>query len=320
MIGLLVACALAVAGEVSAAGERCQAGQLRLSASFYGEAGGQFTQTLTFTNTGARACSLEGWPSLHVTDRAGRSKPASVIEVVQGHPSSRPFQTVVLHAGGAASFDVFGADWNALANRACPKTSALLVAASDVWPLRVAVALPHCGPFYVAPLILGRTDRDAWSTVWARRWCRIQQFSVSLGRRVSEATGQHTVALRLTNRGSACTLFGNPALWFDDAHGRIAFQLRTGTDQMITAAYALPVRVGAGGSAWVVFNHYRCDFGVRRAASTIRIGLQDAAYTSTIKIDLHSPYERVDFCGKGDPGSTITVAPFEPTLLAALHR
>jgi len=37
-----------------------------------------------------------------------------------------------------------------------------------------------------------------------------------------------------------------------------------------------------------------------------------------VKVD--NPYSMVDNCGRGDPGSTITVAPFEPTLTAAFHH
>ena len=168
-------------------------------------------------------------------------------------------------------------------------------------------------------MITGRTDHDSWSMVWAKRWCRIQQFAVTIGPRISEATGQHTLALRLTNHGSSCTLFGIPVLWFEDVHGRIPFQIRTGGDQMITPTTALPVQVRTDGSAWVVINHYRCDLGDKGAASTIRIGLT-AAYTDTAHVAVPNPYEHVAYCGKGDPGSTITVAPFEPTLAAAFRR
>ncbi len=147
----------------------------------------------------------------------------------------------------------------------------------------MTVSLPHCSAFYVAPVIAGKTDHDSWSVVWAKRWCRIQQFTVTIGRRISEATGQHTFALRLTNRGSACTLFGTPALWFEDTHGQIPFQLRGGTDQMIAATDPLPVQVRQGGSAWVVFNHYRCDLGPQRRANMIRIALSGAAYTRLLR-------------------------------------
>jgi hypothetical protein len=89
---------------------------------------------------------------------------------------------------------------------------------------------------------------------------------------------------------------------------------------MIAAPYALPVQVRRRGSAWVVINHYRCDLGPKRAATVIRIGVQGAAYADTISVKVSNPYSMVDYCGKGDPGSTITVAPFEPTLLAAFHH
>jgi hypothetical protein len=298
----------------------CKAAQLRLRPTFYGEAGGQFVQTFTFTNTSQGSCQLAGWPTLRLVDASGKSEVAPTIRVVQGQPVTRPFRTVVVQPGRAAAFDVFGADFDALANRACPKTRGFLVTPPGVAPSRVAVSVPFCGPFDVAPIIAGSTDHNAWSTIWVKRWCRIQQFSVSIGRRISEATGQHTLALRLTNHGSECTVYGTPAIWFEDARGRIPFTVRTGTDQMIAARYALPVRVPTDRSAWVVFNHYRCDVGVKRAANIIRIGLQDAVYTKTITVHLANPYSLVDYCGKGDPGSTITVAPFEPTLTAAFHH
>ena len=106
----------------------CQSQHLRLRASFYGEAGGQFVQTFTATSAGTTRCRLEGWPTLRLRNASGRTEAAPSIRVVQGRPSSQPFGTVTLQPGGAASFDVFGADFNAVANRACPKTHALLVA------------------------------------------------------------------------------------------------------------------------------------------------------------------------------------------------
>jgi hypothetical protein len=80
------------------------------------------------------------------------------------------------------------------------------------------------------------------------------------------------------------------------------------------------VHVRARGIAYVVINHYLCDLGDKRAAGTIRIGLDGAAYGNTVRHVMRDPYEKVEYCGKGDPGSTITVAPFEPTATAALRR
>jgi len=313
--------ALAVASSRAVASvPTCESQHVRLRATFYGEAGGQFVQTFTATNTGTALCRLAGWPTLALRDASGKTHAAPSVRVVQGRPSSQPFRTVTLHPGGAASFDVFGADFDAVANRACPKTHTLLVSLPSAEPQPVTVALPDCGAFYIAPMIAGRTDHDSWSTVWAERWCRIRQFAVVVGPGISEATGQHTLALRLTNRGSSCTLYGFPALWFEDAHGRIPFQLRTGGDQMIAATPALPVQVRADGNAWVVVNHYRCDLGDKRTATIIRIGLSGAAKTNTVRVYIRDPYRRVDYCGSGDPGSTITISPFEPTLATALRR
>jgi hypothetical protein len=319
-VALTVGSAVSAPSRAAVQIQNCQSRRLHLRASFYGEAGGQFIQTFTFTNAGAMPCRLAGWPTLRLRNPSGQATAVRSIRVVQNRPSSRPFEPVILQPGGAASFDVFGADWNVSANRACPNTHALSIALPGVAALAIRVALPHCGPFSIAPVVAGKTDRDAWSAVWAKRWCSIQQFSVTIGRRISEATGQHTLALRLTNRGAACTLYGTPALWFEDAQGHIPFEIRTGTDQMIAAAYPLPVQVRRGGSAWAVINHYRCDLGGKRAASVIRIGLQGAASANAARLVIRNPYERVDYCGKGDPGSTITVSPFEPTLTAAFHR
>jgi hypothetical protein len=319
-LAALTLAVIAVSATAATPMPTCKATQLRLRATAYGEAGGQFLQTFTFTNTDQSACQLVGWPTLRLLDPSGKTEPAPTIRVVQGQPGTRPFHTVVVQPGSAAAFDIFGADFDAMANRACPKTHGFSLAPPGVVPSPVAVAVPFCGPFYVAPIVAGRIDRNAWSAIYVKRWCSIAQFSVSIGRRISEATGQHTLALRLMNRGSECTVYGVPAMWFEDAHGPIPFNVVRGTDQMIAAPYALPVQVRSGGSAWVVFNHYRCDVGVKRAANVIRIGLQDATLAKTITVHLGSPYGMVDYCGKGDPGSTITVAPFEPTLTAAFHR
>jgi hypothetical protein len=147
----------------------CRAQQLRLAASFYGEAAGQFVQTFTFMNVGHSVCQLRGWPSLELTSKSGRPVSVRSRRVVQGAPSARPFRTVVLRRRGAASFDVYGADWNFRANRPCSHTTAIFVTPpGDRSMLLVAVKMPNCGLFDVAPVIAGKTDRHAWSRVWHR--------------------------------------------------------------------------------------------------------------------------------------------------------
>jgi hypothetical protein len=154
----------------SSAFARCQPPQLHLAASFYGEAGGQFIQTFTFTNISRRACRMAGWPRLEIEVSSHRSVPVRTRRVVQGLPGARPYASVLLRARGAASFDVYGADWDFGRKRACPKTTAALVAPpGDGAALRVGVRIPDChGGFEIAPVIAGRTDRDSWSVVWNR--------------------------------------------------------------------------------------------------------------------------------------------------------
>src|SRR5438552_18750821 len=67
--------------------------------------------------------------------------------------------------------------------------------------------------------------------------CRLSQFAVSLGPYVSEATGQHTLALRLANGGArACVLDGYPRGGVFEGGGGIAFVVRDGGGRMCVSA------------------------------------------------------------------------------------
>jgi hypothetical protein len=147
---------------------RCQPSQLHLAASFYGEAGGQFLQTFTFANISRQVCRLAGWPSLEIEVASHRPVPVRTRRVVQGPPDARPFASVLLHARGAASFDVYGADWDFSRNRSCPRaTAARITPPGDGAALRVGVKIPNCpGGFLIAPVIAGRSDHQSWSFVW----------------------------------------------------------------------------------------------------------------------------------------------------------
>jgi hypothetical protein len=154
--------------------------------------------------------------------------------------------------------------------------------------------------------------------------CRLSRFVVTLGPYVSEATGQHTLALRLENgRSVACVLDGYPRVVLFDADGVIPFVVRRGGDQMISSDPPKPVKIPAGGRAFVVMNKYRCDRGAVRGTRRIRIssGTGAAGSASITFGDLHTipmPYRIPDYCGRGDPGSTLTVSPFVGTVRAAV--
>jgi hypothetical protein len=157
--------------------------------------------------------------------------------------------------------------------------------------------------------------------------CRLSQFVVSLGPDVSEATGQHTLALRLANRESrTCVFDGYPRVMLYDEAGAIPFVITHGGDQMISSRPPKSVVVRPGGRAFVVMNKYRCDRGSvpgTRGTRRIRIssGTRAAGSASITFGDLHAiplPYRIPDYCGKGDPGSTLAVSPFVGTVRAAL--
>jgi hypothetical protein len=171
LAGVTAGCVLAVAAPGSTNSSsvaRCQPQQLQLAASFYGEAGGQFIQTFTFTNISRRVCRVGGWPTLEIEVVSHRPLPVRTRRVVQGPLRARPFASVLLRARGAASFDVYGADWDFLRNRACPRaTAALVTPAGGRVALRVGVRIPNCpGGLDIAPVIAGPNDHQSWSFVW----------------------------------------------------------------------------------------------------------------------------------------------------------
>lgn len=142
--------------------------------------------------------------------------------------------------------------------------------------------------------------------------CELSDFSVWLGPRISEATGQGTLDLRLTNTAGACVLDGYPRISFYDALGVIPFRIRDRGDQMITSGSPRPVLVRRYGTAFVALNKYRCDFGDRRTPKRLRIA-SGALRASAISVSLSAAPRDMSWCGRNDPGSTIDVTPFEPT-------
>jgi hypothetical protein len=137
--------------------------------------------------------------------------------------------------------------------------------------------------------------------------CRL---SIARGDDMSEATGQHTLVFVLTNRGTrACTLEGYPKVELRDAYGRLPFVIRHGGDQMLTARAPGRVRFPPGRHAYVALNKYRCDRGDTREPTKVVLVPPGG------RAQLSAPVTGWFFgwCGRGDPGSTVSVTPVEPT-------
>ena len=122
-----------------------------------------------------------------------------------------------------------------------------------------------------------------------------------------------------------CVLNGYPRLALFDANGVIPFVVKQGGDQMISLDSPKPFKVPPHGRAFVVIDKYRCDRGGLRGSRQIRISsnTETSGSASITFEDPHSvpmPYRIPDYCGRGDPGSTLTLSPFVGTFGAALRR
>ena len=150
--------------------------------------------------------------------------------------------------------------------------------------------------------------------------CRMSDFTLGIGPPMSERTGQNTLALRLANRRVAtCFVSGYPSVTAYDRHGMIPFSVRHGGDQMLNSRPPTRVVVRRNRAAFVLLNHYRCDLGSVRTATRVRVRLEGVTSTESASVKIPVANSRLRYCGKGDPGSVLTVSPFEPTIGAAMR-
>jgi hypothetical protein len=147
--------------------------------------------------------------------------------------------------------------------------------------------------------------------------CVAGQLAVSWGGQVSEATGQHTVSLTISNISTnGCYLSGYPQIGLIDNAGRVLpLQYQTTGDQMVTPAPPLHVDLTPNGLAYVTVNKYRCDTTDLMQASVLR--LTPPGLTSSFDVSLGANVS-MDYCGPGDPGSTVHISPVEPNFLATV--
>jgi hypothetical protein len=149
----------------------CRSSQLRLTSDVDGwhgnySASNQYREPFVFTNVSHSECTLEGWPRLTALV-AGVPRRTTVTRVRQNAAPAPPSSTVVVRPAGWAVFDLYGEDYDDADSRTCPDTSGFLVAPPpDSSPISVGAEVPDCGSsFYLAPVISGRIDRQAWSVV-----------------------------------------------------------------------------------------------------------------------------------------------------------
>jgi hypothetical protein len=139
---------------------------------------------------------------------------------------------------------------------------------------------------------------------------------IAPGPEISPATGQNPLALVLTNRGPECVLDGYPAVALLDARDDVLpFVVSHLGDQQVTDRPPVEVRLQRGDTAYFMLNKYRCDLGTVRTARVLLARLPGARRPLDRISIAHPP--RIGYCGRGDPGSIVTVSPVEPTLADA---
>jgi Protein of unknown function (DUF4232) len=135
----------------------------------------------------------------------------------------------------------------------------------------------------------------------------------------AEPTGQHTAPVVLKRLGSTpCTLTGYPKVVLLDAHRRpLGFRYSHRGDSVVARRPALPVRIGANGSAFFLLNKYRCDLRALSTARWLRLTLPGVRGALTLRL---SHYPILDYCPADPPSRTIAVSPIVGSFAQAATR
>jgi hypothetical protein len=157
--------------------------------------------------------------------------------------------------------------------------------------------------------------------------CQAQALVLRPGIPVVPMTGEHAVMYTLTNRGPAtCTVHGYPQTVLYDANGdALPFRYATGGGAYVTSGKPVSVVLAHGASAYVLVAKYRCDLGIARNATAIRLALpapHGATFVEREAVGI-SGAAGLSYCrgGQHDPAQLVRVSPVEPTRQAtsSLH-
>lgn len=146
--------------------------------------------------------------------------------------------------------------------------------------------------------------------------CRAADLRLAVGGRFSEPTGQHSLSLTLTNQSQvACYLLGYPGVsLLDGANRPLPFDYKQSGDQVVTSQTPRRIDLASAGVAYVTINKYRCDLGDKGSAQALQLNLpEDSSALAVTLVD-----SSLGYCGPGDPGTTVSISPFEPTLSETL--
>ena len=149
--------------------------------------------------------------------------------------------------------------------------------------------------------------------------CATAALVLRPGATVVPMTGEHAVMYILANMGQVtCELSGYPRVVLYDAAGAaLPFRYARGGGAYVTSRKPVTVVLARGTSAYVLVAKYRCDLGVARKATAIRLtlpGAHGAPFAGREAVATVGA-AGMSYCrgGQYDPGQVIAVSPVEPT-------
>jgi len=163
------------------------------------------------------------------------------------------------------------------------------------------------------------TTRTATDSTARVKQCPAAALVLRPGAAVVAMTGEHAAMYTLTNRGPVtCTVRGYPRVLLYDASGAmLPFRYAAGGGSYVTASKPVTVVLRPRAAAYLLVAKYRCDLGIARTATAIRLSLPGERFTWRAAAGVSGP-AGLSYCrgGQHDPGQLVTVSPAEPAAQA----
>jgi hypothetical protein len=174
----------------------------------------------------------------------------------------------------------------------------------------------------LASLLAGGCGNGPAGTRHARvAQCPASALVLRPGPPVVAMTGEHAVMYDLVNRGPVtCTVRGYPQVVLYDANGDVLpFHYAHGGGPFVTSAKPVTVVLAHGSAAHVLAAKYRCDLGIARNVTTIRLTLpaaHDAMFAWRVAADGEGTSGGLSYCRGGPQAAEqlVTVSPVEPAM------
>ena len=150
----------------AAAAKRCSSSQLRVKLGSSEGALGHIGQVVSFVNTSASTCTLDGYPGLQMLDASGSTVHTHLHHGIAYTVPPVPRRLVVVKPGASASFDLGYDDSTGYGRKQCPTSARVEITPPDATPITVrwriqpygggSVTHLRCGEITVSAVYAGR--------------------------------------------------------------------------------------------------------------------------------------------------------------------